>query len=106
MPQRPSDFASEKEKLASSVIAIPLLEKIAAEKKAAGAARRKKAERPPEIFPVIIDMNLKYAGGREAAKRVTCSWIRQAIERVATHPREQGVHTAKTELSNQYVFAS
>jgi subtilisin family serine protease len=105
MAKRASDFESEKDKLDRSVIAIPLLEKIAAEEKAAAAARRKKAERPPEIFPVIIDMNLRYAGGREAAKSITCTWIREAIERLATRPKAQGVHKAKTDLSNQYVFA-
>jgi subtilisin family serine protease len=106
MARHRSDFEDDKEKLASSVIAIPLLEKITAEKRAAATARRKKVERRPEIFPVIIDMNLRYGGGREAAKTVTCQWIREAIERVGTRTRDQGVHTAKTELSNQYVFAA
>lgn len=103
--KRASDFESEKDKLDRSVIAIPLLEKIEIEEKAAAAARRKKADRPAEIFPVIIDMNLRYAGGRETAKNVTCTWIKQAIERVATRPQGQGVHHVKTDLNNQYVFA-
>ena len=90
MARRDPDFESEKDKLDRSVIAIPLLEMIEAEEKAAAKARRKKAEHPAEIFPVIIDMNLRYAGGREAAKEVTRRWIRQAIERVATRPRGPG----------------
>ena len=105
MAKRASDFESEKEKLDRSVIAIPLLEKIEAEEKAAAAARRKKVERPPELFPVIIDLNLNFSGGRKEAQEKTVEWIQQAIGSAAALPAKQGIHRAKTELSNQYVFA-
>ncbi|HKH43298.1 MAG TPA: S8 family peptidase [Thermoanaerobaculia bacterium] len=99
------DFESEKDKLDRTVIAIPLLEKIEAEEKAAAAARRKKVEHRPQLFPVIIDLNLNFPGGRDEAKKLTLEWIDLAIERKGTLPKtEQGVHLAKTRLSNQYVF--
>jgi len=100
------DFESEKDKLDRTVIAIPLLEKIEAEEKAAAAARRKKGERPPQLFPIIIDLNLNFPGGRDEAKKLTLEWIDLAIAQKGTLPKtEQGVHLAKTRLSNQYVFA-
>src|SRR5262245_15330391 len=105
MAKRVSDFEREKDKLDRSVIAIPLLEKIEAEEKAAAAARRKQVERSPEIFPVIIDLNLNYPGGRKEGKDTVLDWIRQAIQRAGKAPARQGVHRAKTDLSNQYVFA-
>lgn len=92
------------EKLDRTVIAIPLLELIEAEEKEAAAARRKKADHPAEIFPVIIDLNLNYFAGRKEAKDKVLEWIREAIERVGGK-EQQGVQTAKTELSSQYVFA-
>jgi subtilisin family serine protease len=99
------DFETEKDKLDRTVIAIPLLEKIEAEEKAAAAARRKKTERRPQVFPVIIDLNLNFPGGRDEANKLTLEWIDLAIERKGTLPKgEQGAHLAKSKLSNQYVF--
>ena len=105
MAKRASDFESEKKNLDRSVIAIPLLDKIKDEERAAAKARRKKEDRPPAVFPVIIDLNLNYPGGRKDAKDTVIAWIEQAIERTATPGVRQGVHKAKTDLSNQYVFA-
>jgi len=83
-----------------TVIAIPLLEEI--EQEVDEAAKKKRAPKP---LPVIIDLNLNYSGGRDLAKDTTLEWIAQAIERVGTAGVRQGVHQAKTKLSNQYVFA-
>jgi serine protease AprX len=107
MAKRPSGTPKNfnTEILDRSVIAIPLLEKIEQEEKDAAAARRKKQDRPPEIIPVIIDLNLLYPGGRSEAKDTVLGWIKQAIQRAATVPERQGVHRPKTDLSNQYVFA-
>ncbi len=88
-----------------SVIAIPLLDKLEAEDKAVAAARRKQQDRTPAVFPVIIDLNLNYAGGRKEAKDTVLAWIEAAVQRTAALPGTQGVQIAKTELSNQYVFA-
>lgn len=74
-----------------SVIAIPLLEDI------------RKDEQ--EIRSIIIDLNLDYPEGREAAS----NWVREAIERaiasVGMKGDEQHVREKKTALSKQYVFA-
>ena len=74
-----------------SVIAIPLLEEI--------------SEDDDEIHAVIIDVNLDYDEGREAARK----WIREAIKSslatIAPADEKQGVREKKTDLSNQYIFA-
>lgn len=105
MPKRASDFESEKKNLDRSVIAMPLLDKIKDEERAAAAARKKKKDRPPTVFPIIIDLNLDYPGGRKEAKDTVIAWIQQAIARTATPGITQGLQGAKTELSSQYVFA-
>lgn len=101
MAKRASDFEREKDNLDRSVIAIPLLERIEKDE----AARRKDGKRSPEIFSVIIDLNLNFSGGRKEAQEKTMEWIQEAIGSAAALPVQQGVHRAKTELSNQYVFA-
>ena len=73
-----------------SVIAIPLLEDI--------------DEDDNKIRAVIIDVNIDYDEGRDAAR----TWIREAINaitEVASAGGNQGVRKEKTELSNQYIFA-
>src|ERR1700751_643737 len=74
-----------------SVIAIPLLEEI------------KKDDN--EVQAVIIDVNLDYGEGREAARK----WIREAIQNaidvIAPADDKQGVRKKKTDISNQYIFA-
>jgi len=73
-----------------SVIAIPLLEDI--------------DEDDNKVRSVIIDVNIDYDEGRDAAR----TWIREAINavtEVASADKNQGVRTEKTELSNQYIFA-
>jgi subtilisin family serine protease len=102
-PSTPKHF--EPDILDRSVIAIPLLEQIEQEEKDAAAARRKKVARAPKIFPVIIDLNLNFAEGRQKAQDVTLEWIAESIAKVGTVTEGQGVHHAKTDLSNQYVFA-
>ena len=73
-----------------SVIAIPLLEDI--------------DEDDNKVRAVIIDVNIDYDEGRDAAR----TWIREAINaitEVASAGGNQGVRKEKTELSNQYIFA-
>ncbi len=100
MTKRRSDFEKEKEKLDRSMIAIPLLEQIAREKR--DAARK---DRAPKPLPVIIDLNLNYSGGRQQAKDFTLEWVAQAIARFGTAGVRQDIHQVKTDLSSQYVFA-
>src|SRR6186713_1150543 len=73
-----------------SVIAIPLLKDI--------------DEDDNKVRAVIIDVNIDYDEGRDAAR----TWIREAINaitEVASAGGNQGVRKEKTELSNQYIFA-
>jgi len=73
-----------------SVIAIPLLKDI--------------DEDDNKVRGVIIDVNIDYDEGRDAAR----TWIREAIDavtEVASADENQGVRKEKTELSNQYIFA-
>jgi len=88
-----------------TVIAIPLLDKIEQEEKEAAAARRKKVDRPPAVFPLIIDLNLNYPGGRRDAEAQILRWIRQAVQDKGDATVPQGIHRPKTQISNQYVFA-
>ena len=78
-----------------TVIAIPLLEEFREEREQGG---------PPKVYPIIIDLNLEYPGGRKKAKEVVRTWVQAAIERAATSEEEQGIHEAKSEMSDQYLF--
>jgi serine protease AprX len=73
-----------------SVIAIPLLEKI--------------REDENEIRSVIIDLNLDYPGGRDAAKDWIENNIQVAKANIGVSGEEQRVRK-KSDLSKQYVFA-
>ena len=82
-----------------TVIAIPLLATLRAEREAPGAA--------PTPHAVIIDVNLEYKGGRVEAQRRVRELIAAAIAEVGTDkdPQCQGVHERKSQYSQQYVFA-
>ena len=73
-----------------SVIAIPLLEKI--------------REDENKIRPVIIDLNLNYPDGRDAARDWIVNAIQAAKANIGVSTEEQGVRK-KSDLSKQYVFA-
>ena len=70
-----------------SVIAIPLLEEI------------KKDDN--EVHAVIIDVNLDYGEGREAARKWIREAIKDAIDEIASADQKQGVREKKTDISNQ-----
>lgn len=69
------------------------------------------ASMSPERFEIIIDLNLEYPGGRQAARK----WVYDAIEKAKNplnqSPRDQvrddgqEIYKDKSKLSNQYVFA-
>ncbi len=59
----------------------------------------------PSKFEVIIDLNLDYPPGREAADKWVKDNIEEAKKAVEVIDDEQHVHVKKSELSNQYVFA-
>ncbi len=93
--------------LDKTVIAIPLLERLRKER-----GRRKRPAKP-EVYPVIIDVNLEYTGrtvggedyatGRMAAKAQVRRLVKLAVEaRGSGAP--QGLNESKSELSPQYYF--
>jgi serine protease AprX len=83
------------ESLDRTVIAIPLLKTLEAE--AAGTIT-------PTSHKVIIDLNLEFPGGREAARNWVIATIKQLL---ANDPAsDQEVFEGRGELTPQYVFAS
>src|SRR4051812_2560905 len=82
-----------------TVIAVPLLRRIAAETKAMAAD----ASLKPTLYPVIIDPNNNYRGSGNARTRIA-ALIKQAV---ASNGQgiNQGIDRPKTNLSSQYIFA-
>lgn len=75
--------------LETSIIALPLLDRLAKDGLAA----------PQDI---IIDVNRDYPGGREQAQRQIRTLIAELVK--AHRVRNQGVHGRKTDMTRQYVF--
>jgi subtilisin family serine protease len=97
-PDRPTgDFVPAV--LDRTVIAVPLLRRIAAEAKAMAADSSLK----PRLYPVIIDPNINYRGSGNAKARIT-ALIKQAIASDG-QGIDQGIDRTKTNLSSQYIFA-
>jgi subtilisin family serine protease len=83
--------------LDKTVIAIPLLDILTKE------SRKKK----PAPVPVIIDINLEYRDGASAARARIKEEVEEAILKHRTSKKVvQGINEAKSELSEQYFFAS
>ena len=91
------------ESLDKTVIAIPLLDTLREEE----ARLRKNRRLKPEVHPVIIDLNLEFPGGREAARE----WVIKATNAITDQvdkqsgAKAQGSNIAKSEYSKQYLFA-
>lgn len=83
-----------------TVIAIPLLEKFEAEK----ARLADTSEEPPELYPVIIDLNLDYPEGRVKAREVVGDLAMQAIIQTGGGPSREGINQLKSQYSDQYIF--
>jgi serine protease AprX len=81
----------EPETLTSSAIAVPLLRAI--------------AERPDELHRVIIDINLRYAGGRMAARGRVFELIASLLGGAGGKTAGEELSLAKSEASRQYVYA-
>jgi subtilisin family serine protease len=83
--------------LDKTVIAIPLLDILTKE------SRKKK----PAPVPVIIDINLEYRAGAAAARDRIKEEVTEAILKHRTSKKVvQGINEEKSELSEQYFFAS
>jgi len=90
------------ETLDSTVIAIPLLIKLKEEQK----KLKKDPGRKPELFPVIIDLNLECPEGRVKAGEWVVNTINVIIKEVGKDHSRQGVNINKSKYSQQYVFAN
>lgn len=86
-PNRTGGFF-DPDNLVKSVIAIPLLRQI--------------AENPDASRAVIVDVNLRYARGRDEARREIVELIRSAA---GDEPELNRVNESKTAASSQYVYA-
>jgi serine protease AprX len=78
-----------------TVVAIPLLRELRSERDEG---------RPSVPHDVIIDLNLGYRDGLDAARERAAGLIAEAIESTGGRPG-QGVDVAKSDFSKQYVFA-
>ncbi|MGH2734955.1 MAG: S8 family peptidase [Actinomycetota bacterium] len=80
------------EDLDSMIIALPLL-----------AMFDDGTERDP--YDIVIDLNLEYPGGKEAARDQIRELVRDAVASKGQTP-DQGIDSGKTAASGQYIFAT
>ncbi|HEY0606384.1 MAG TPA: S8 family peptidase [Herpetosiphonaceae bacterium] len=85
-----------------TVIAIPLLEKFDVEQ----AQPATRSLEPPEVYQVIIDLNLDYPDGRAKAREVVAELATEAIAQTGGDPQREGINQLKGQYSDQYVFGS
>jgi len=81
-----------------TVIAIPLLDKLVAERK----LREKAPGGRRELYDVIIDLHLTYPGGRKEARERVKSMVAEILKR--RDKTGQGIKERKSEFSQQYLF--
>ncbi len=110
-PNQPSQFSEQtratdyeerlKQNLVRTVIALPLLDKINEDAR----RRRETPSRPPTLYPVIIDLNLNYSGGREVARTRVLEDTKRLLSARGEQARGQQVDEKKSGFNEQYVFA-
>ncbi|HEX6292703.1 MAG TPA: S8 family peptidase [Herpetosiphonaceae bacterium] len=83
-----------------TVIAIPLLKLFEAEPQ----RRRKTRATEPEVYAVIIDLNLDFPGTRLEARRQALDLVQQALAEDRASTPGQGIDEPKSEYSQQYLF--
>ena len=59
----------------------------------------------PKRFEILIDLNLEYPGGREAARQWVLDNIESAKKQSDVHDAGQGIHLEKDRRNSQYLFA-
>jgi serine protease AprX len=88
-----------------TAIAIPLLNKLMAERKKQKIDPHYKPERP---YEVIIDLHLSYPGGREGARERVEALVEKILHDkkipLQFDASKQGIKKAKSALSQQYLF--
>jgi serine protease AprX len=77
--------------LESTIIALPLLDKL-------------HEEGTDKAYDIIIDVNRDYPGGRDKAQQRIKDLIAALVRTHGVDPTEQGVHVRKTDMTRQYVF--
>jgi serine protease AprX len=88
------------EVLDKSVLSIPLLRILQQEKQRLDAD----PHRQPEAHHVVIDLNLEYGEGRDAARRRADKLIKDAVAEIGSD-KSQGIDSDKSQYSDQYLFA-
>jgi subtilisin family serine protease len=78
-----------------TVIAIPLLKHL-----------REVEGTPAATVPIdiIVDINLEYVGGRRGARERVVEMVDEAVRRTGGDAAREGINTAKSDLSPQYLF--
>jgi hypothetical protein len=98
-PQESREFTPEQ--LDRTVLAIPLIKTLRDE--------RRKLEAHPELepmkYPIVADINLEYSKDRRETREEAENLIEAAIDACGRDKDHQGVHRAKTDRSQQYIFA-
>ena len=98
-PQESREFTPEQ--LDRTVLAVPLIKTLRDE--------RRKLEADPDLepakFPIVADINLEYAKDRRQTREEAEKLIEAAIAECGRDKERQGVHRAKTDRSEQYIFA-
>ncbi|MGZ8937508.1 MAG: S8 family peptidase [Halobacteriota archaeon] len=90
------------EVLDRTVIAIPLLNMFEDEAK----KNKENPDRAPDLYKVIIDINLEHHCGRSEARECVRSIVKQIISKHNIDPQKQGINEEKSKLSQQYLFAT
>ena len=106
-----------------TVIAVPLLAEFEEWEEIKERALKKQRKRPqtratkltpdeeeslkPEVYGVIIDVNLEYRGGRDEARKQVRRLVSDAIKAKGENrdASRQGVNDRKSQYSQQYLFA-
>ena len=107
-PSAPKSSAFTPEVLDQTVIAIPLLKILKDERDEEAKARKARKRYTPKPLGVILDLNLEYRLGRDECRDRVRELVAEAIARAATKKASgppQGINEAKSEFSNQYMFA-
>lgn len=84
-----------------TVIAIPLLNNLKKEDK----KRLNNPGIPPQLYKVIIDLNLQFPGGRVEAGEWVTRTVEDLIKTVGVNREDQRINQGRSKLSPQYVFA-
>lgn len=104
-PERP-DF--DKERLSSSVMAMPLLEEMGSGPRARKVSRKRMASSStPPLFNVIIDLHLLYPEGRSKARERVKELVDEVRNSPGTEwqlPASAGLNATKSAMSQQYLF--